>query len=152
MVPDPALVEALSTYPPIIIALAVVLGAVYMMLQQNGRERIEMEQSRRDERKERDSLWQLFISDQRKLDRELGQQTAHTFAHALDQVADSTRDGTTATLAVLERISEKVDDALNISTNAIREGNSALAKMAREIEILREAHTEQHDASRTARR
>ncbi len=155
VIPDDA-VQQLGELPVVVAVLLISLIALVATVWIVMRLLATTETSRREERQSRDQIFLAFLAEQRNLDRDLGKQTADTFSKAIDrqtdtfgkaleQVSDSTRDGTTATLAMLERMSEKVDDALNISTDAIREANSALSKMGREIEIMREAHGDQHE-------
>ncbi len=84
---DPKIVKAVSTYPQIIMALAVVPGAVYMMLERHGRERLDLEQSRPEERKERDAQWQTFMAQQRDMDRTTGKQSSDVMGGAVGESA-----------------------------------------------------------------
>ena len=103
------------------------------------------ETGRRDERQARDGVFLAFISEQRELDRTLGRQTAETFARALAGLADSIRDNGTATLAVMNEIRTRVDDVMNVQTDSIRETNYMLAKIGRDVDLLRVAHQAERD-------
>lgn len=122
-IPDDA-VSQLGDLPVVVavllIAMAAVVGIVWIgskLLQQ------------------RDGVFLKFFGEQRDLDRALGKQTAEMNSGALGQLADAVRDNGTATLAMIQTMSDKVDDALNATTNAIRESNHALARLTRELEI-----------------
>jgi hypothetical protein len=147
-IPDDA-VQQLGELPIVVavllISLIAVVAIVWIVMRLLG----STESSRRDERQARDGIFLAFIAEQRELDRTLGKQTADAFTRALAGLADSIRDNGTATLAVMNEIRAKVDDALNSQTDSIRETNYMLAKMGRDIDVLRASTVveEDHEAS-----
>lgn len=148
VIPDDA-VQQLGELPVVVAVLLISLIAVVAIVYLVMRLLANTEAGRRDERQARDGVFLAFISEQRELDRTLGRQTADTFAKALAGLADSIRDNGTATLAVMNEIRSKVDDAMSAQTDGIRETNYMLAKMGRDIDLLRAsvAVEEDHEAT-----
>lgn len=85
---------------------------------------------------QRDAVFMKFFGDQRDLDRALGKQTSEGVARALGGLADAIRDNGTATLTLIQGISDKVDDALSANSAAIRESNYMLAKLGHDVDEL----------------
>lgn len=144
MIPDDA-VQQLGDLPVVVAVLLISLIAVVAIVYLVMRLLAATETGRRDERQARDGVFLAFISEQRELDRTLGRQTAETFARALAGLADSIRDNGTATLAVMNEIRTRVDDVMNVQTDSIRETNYMLAKIGRDIDLLRVANSAEHD-------
>lgn len=104
----------------------------------------------RDER----SAFLSFFGQQRDLDRALGKQTSETNAGAIAQLADAIRDNGTATLALIQGMSDKVDEAMDAHTNALRNSNNLIASLARDVdELLRRSKeaVEDHEERRGKR-
>lgn len=144
MIPEDA-VQQLGDLPVVVAVLLISLIAVVAIVYLVMRLLAATETGRRDERQARDGVFLAFISEQRELDRTLGRQTAETFARALAGLADSIRDNGTATLAVMNEIRTRVDDVMNVQTDSIRETNYVLAKIGRDIDLLRVANSAEHD-------
>lgn len=144
MIPEDA-VQQLGDLPVVVAVLLISLIAVVAIVYLVMRLLAATETGRRDERQARDGVFLAFISEQRELDRTLGRQTAETFARALAGLADSIRDNGTATLAVMNEIRTRVDDVMNVQTDSIRETNYMLAKIGRDIDLLRVANSTEHD-------
>jgi hypothetical protein len=144
MIPEDA-VQQLGDLPVVVAVLLISLIAVVAIVYLVMRLLAATETGRRDERQARDGVFLAFISEQRELDRTLGRQTAETFARALAGLADSIRDNGTATLAVMNEIRTRVDDVMNVQTDSIRETNYTLAKIGRDIDLLRVANSAEHD-------
>jgi hypothetical protein len=144
MIPEDA-VQQLGDLPVVVAVLLISLIAVVAIVYLVMRLLTATESGRRDERQARDGVFLAFISEQRELDRTLGRQTAETFARALAGLADSIRDNGTATLAVMNEIRTRVDDVMNVQTDSIRETNYMLAKIGRDIDLLRVAHQAERD-------
>lgn len=144
MIPEDA-VQQLGDLPVVVAVLLISLIAVVAIVYLVMRLLAATETGRRDERQARDGVFLAFISEQRELDRTLGRQTAETFARALAGLADSIRDNGTATLAVMNEIRTRVDDVMNVQTDSIRETNYMLAKIGRDIDLLRVANSAEHD-------
>lgn len=144
MIPDDA-VQQLGDLPVVVAVLLISLIAVVAIVYLVMRLLAATETGRRDERQARDGVFLAFISEQRELDRTLGRQTAETFARALAGLADSIRDNGTATLAVMNEIRTRVDDVMNVQTDSIRETNYMLAKIGRDVDLLRVAHQAERD-------
>lgn len=89
---DPATLDALSAYPPLILALIVVLLALGYMLRITSKERLDMEASRREERLERDRHHQAFISQQNDYNRDAGTRQAQVMGAALGELAQAFRE------------------------------------------------------------
>lgn len=144
MIPDDV-VQQLGDLPVVVAVLLISLIAVVAIVYLVMRLLAATETGRRDERQARDGVFLAFISEQRELDRTLGRQTAETFARALAGLADSIRDNGTATLAVMNEIRTRVDDVMNVQTDSIRETNYMLAKIGRDVDLLRVANSTEHD-------
>lgn len=144
MIPEDA-VQQLGDLPVVVAVLLISLIAVVAIVYLVMRLLAATETGRRDERQARDGVFLAFISEQRELDRTLGRQTAETFARALAGLADSIRDNGTATLAVMNEIRTRVDDVMNVQTDSIRETNYMLAKIGRDVDLLRVAHQAERD-------
>lgn len=144
MIPEDA-VQQLGDLPVVVAVLLISLIAVVAIVYLVMRLLAATETGRRDERQARDGVFLAFISEQRELDRTLGRQTAETFARALAGLADSIRDNGTATLAVMNEIRTRVDDVMNVQADSIRETNYMLAKIGRDIDLLRVANSAEHD-------
>lgn len=144
MIPEDA-VQQLGDLPVVVAVLLISLIAVVAIVYLVMRLLAATETGRHDERQARDGVFLAFISEQRELDRTLGRQTAETFARALAGLADSIRDNGTATLAVMNEIRTRVDDVMNVQTDSIRETNYMLAKIGRDVDLLRVAHQAERD-------
>ena len=144
MIPEDA-VQQLGDLPVVVAVLLISLIAVVVIVFLVMRLLAATESGRRDERQARDGVFLAFISEQRELDRTLGRQTAETFARALAGLADSIRDNGTATLAVMNETRTRVDDVMNVQTDSIRETNYMLAKIGRDVDLLRVAHQAERD-------
>lgn len=144
MIPEDA-VQQLGDLPVVVAVLLISLIAVVAIVYLVMRLLAATETGRRDERQARDGVFLAFISEQRELDRTLGRQTAETFARALAGLADSIRDNGTATLAVMNEIRTRVDDVMNVQTDSIRETHYMLAKIGRDVDLLRVANSTEHD-------
>lgn len=144
MIPEDA-VQQLGDLPVVVAVLLISLIAVVAIVYLVMRLLTATESGRRDERQARDGVFLAFISEQRELDRTLGRQTAETFARALAGLADSIRDNGTATLAVMNEIRTRVDDVMNVQTDSIRETHYMLAKIGRDVDLLRVAHQAERD-------
>ncbi|HRE27337.1 MAG TPA: hypothetical protein PK954_11935, partial [Anaerolineales bacterium] len=70
------------------------------------------------------------------MDRALGKQTSETNAGAIGQLADAIRDNGTATLTLIQGMSDKVDQAMDANTNAIRSSNNLIASLSRDVDEL----------------
>lgn len=91
---------------------------------------------------QRDSVFMKFFADQRDLDRTIGKISSETTASALEKLADAIRDNGTATLAMIQGMSDKVDQAMDANTNAIRSSNNLIASLGRDIDELLRRHRE----------
>lgn len=130
---DPKIVEAVSTYPPIIMALAVVLGAVYMMLKLHGRERLDMEQSRREERKERDAQWQSFMAQQRDMDRTTGKQSSDVMAAALGELSAAFRELSSMVRGEISTLANDVRESLEVHAANITDVKQSVGSMRQDL-------------------
>lgn len=130
---DPKIVEAVSTYPPIIMALAVVLGAVYMMLKLHGRERLDMEQSRREERKERDAQWQTFMAQQRDMDRTTGKQSSDVMAAALGELSAAFRELSSMVRGEISSLANDVRESLEVHAANITDVKQSVGSMRQDL-------------------
>lgn len=97
----------------------------------------------RDER----SAFLAFFGQQRDLDRALGKQTSETNAGAIGQLADAIRDNGTATLTLIQGMSDKVDQAMDANTNAIRSSNNLIASLSRDVDELLRRYREEDKAA-----
>ena len=149
-------VAQLGELPVVVAVLLISLVSVVWIMWLVFRHLAQTETSRRDERQTRDSVFLKFIEDQRELDRSAGKAMSEaftsalnslsdTFSRALSGLADAIRDNGTATLAVMNEIRSRVDDAMNVHTVAIRENNYMLAKLGQQVDDLVRRASVNHD-------
>lgn len=141
-IPDDAVAQ-LGELPIVVAVLLIAMGAVVGVVWIGARLLSQ-----------RDAVFMKFFGDQRELDRALGKQTSDTTAGAINQLADAIRDNGTATLALIQGMSDKVDQAMDAHTNALRNSNNLIASLARDVdEMLRRAReaTEEHAERRGKR-
>lgn len=141
-IPDDAVAQ-LGELPIVVAVLLIAMGAVVGVVWIGARLLSQ-----------RDAVFMKFFGDQRELDRALGKQTSDTTAGAINQLADAIRDNGTATLALIQGMSDKVDQAMDAHTNALRNSNNLIASLARDVdEMLRRAReaAEEHEERRGKR-
>jgi len=101
---------------------------------------------------QRDTVFMKFFGDQRDMDRTIGKLNSETSASALGKLADAIRDNGTATLAMIQGMSDKVDQAMDANTDAIRSSNNLIASLGRDIDELLRRHREEEQDRRGSKR
>jgi len=135
VIPENA-VEQLGELPIVVAVLLIAMGAVVSVVWIGARLLIQ-----------RDSVFMRFFGDQREMDRALGKQTSETNAGAIGQLADAIRDNGTATLTLIQGMNDKVDQAMDANTNAIRSSNNLIASLSRDVDELLRRYREEDKAA-----
>lgn len=135
VIPENA-IQQLGQLPIVVAVLLIAMGAVVGVVWIGARLLIQ-----------RDSVFMRFFGDQREMDRALGKQTSETNAGAIGQLADAIRDNGTATLTLIQGMSDKVDQTMDANTNAIRSSNNLIASLSRDVDELLRRYREEDKAA-----